>query len=280
MVSGRLPFLGDYAQAITYSITAEEPEPLTALRTGVPMELEWLVAKCLAKKAEERYQNAADLIVDLANLGKKIESGKSAVLKTAVGQTTPAPRPASKQRRATAVSLAVVGLLILLAVVFVAGTRFADGPPAIPTYQRLTFRRGTVTSARFAPGNTIVYSAAWEGSRRELFSTRPESSESRSLNIQDADVLAISKTGEMALAARSPRHLSASFGGPAESYPATLLQASLAGGAPREVLDDVVFADWTPDGELGVARMIEGRIRVESVLSCPSGGYSTKRPIE
>ena len=81
MVSGLLPFRGEYNQAITYSITSEEPEPLTALRTGVPMELEWLVAKCLAKKAEERYQNAADLIVDLANLGKKIESGKSTILR-------------------------------------------------------------------------------------------------------------------------------------------------------------------------------------------------------
>ena len=81
MVSGLLPFRGEYNQAITYSITSEEPEPLTALRTGVPMELEWLVAKCLAKKAEERYQNAGDLIVDLANLGKKIESGKSTILR-------------------------------------------------------------------------------------------------------------------------------------------------------------------------------------------------------
>ena len=81
MVAGLLPFRGEYDQAVTYSITNEEPEPLTALRTGVPMELEWLVAKCLAKKTEERYQNAGDLIVDLATLGKKIESGKSTILR-------------------------------------------------------------------------------------------------------------------------------------------------------------------------------------------------------
>ena len=264
MVTGQQPFKGHYDKAVMYSITNEHPEPITALRTGVPMELEWLVDKCLAKDASERYQSAGEVLVDLSTQRKRIESDQSAVLKTAVGQTTPAPRPASKPRRATAVSLAAFAALILLAAAFVAGTRFAEGPPAIPTYKRLTFRRGTVTSARFAPdGNTIVYSAAWDGGRRELYTTRPESSESRSLNIQDADVLAISKTGEMALAARSPRYLVASFGAPADSFPATLLQASLAGGAPREVLDDVVFADWTPDSELGVARMIEGRIRVE-----------------
>ena len=200
MVSGQRPFMGVYDKALLYEIVHDEPDALTGVRTGVPMELEWLVGKCLAKDANERYQSAAELLVDLSAQRKKIESGKSAVLKTAVGQTTPAPTsalgPAWKQRRPTAVSLAVFGLLILLVVAFVAGTRFAGEPAPIPTYQRLTFRRGTVTSARFAPdGNTIVYSAAWDGGRRELFSTRPESSESRSLNIQDADILAISKTG-------------------------------------------------------------------------------------
>ena len=191
MVCGQRPFKGVYDKALLYEIVHDQPDALTGVRTGVPVELEWLVGKCLAKDANERYQSAGELLVDLAAQRKQIASGKSAVLKTSVGQTTPgpasAPRPALKQRRATAMSLAVVGLLVLLAVAFVAGTRFTDGPPAIPTYKRLTFRRGTVTSARFAPdGNTIVYSAAWEGGRRELFSTRPESSESRSLNIQDA----------------------------------------------------------------------------------------------
>ena len=268
MICGQRPFKGVYDQALLYEIVHEAPDALTGVRTGVPVELEWLIGKCLAKDANERYQSAGELLVDLAVQRKGIESGKSAVLKTAVGQTRPGPasalRSAWKQRRPTAVSLAAAGLLILLAVAFVAGTRFAGEAPVIPTYKWLTFHRGTVTSARFAPdGNTIVYSAAWDGGRRELYTTRPESSESRSLNIQDADILAISKTGEMVLAARLSSYLGTSFSSPADSFPATLLQVSLAGGAPREVLDDVLFADWTPDGELGVARMVEGRTRVE-----------------
>ena len=262
MVSGQRPFKGVYDKALLYEIVNEEPDALTGVRTGVPVELEWLVGKCLAKDAGERYQSATELLVDLAKQQKQIESGKSAVLKTPAGQET--PQAAAKPRRAMAVPLIAAVLLILLAVAFVAGTRFAGEAPVIPTYKRLTFRRGTVTSARFAPdGNTIVYSAAWEGGRRELFTKRPGSPESRSLNIQDADILAISKTGEMVLAARPTQYLVASFGAPADSFSATLLQASLAGGAPREVLDDVLFADWTPDGELGVARMVEGRTRVE-----------------
>ena len=264
MVTGRLPFEGEREDAVAYSVVHQEPEPITALRVGVPVDLDRIVAKAMAKDRDERYQHVDEMIVDLRALRKQIESGKSAVVKTAVSQTTPEPRPAPKARRATTAVAAAAGLLILLALAFVAGTQFTDPAPDLPTYKRLTFRRGAVTSARFAPdGNTIIYSAAWDGGRRELFTTRLESSESRSLNIQDADILAISKTGEMALALRQPRYLEASFGAGNQSFPATLLQASLAGGTPREVLRNVLFADWTPDGQLGVARMVEGRTRVE-----------------
>ena len=94
-VSGRLPFRGDYDRAVMYSITSEEPEPLTGLRTGVPMELEWLINKCLAKQPDGRYQNAADLIVDLTALSKKMESGQSTIMGTKpVATGTPAgPNP-------------------------------------------------------------------------------------------------------------------------------------------------------------------------------------------
>ncbi len=53
LISGRLPFGGDYEQAVTYSIMNEDPQPLTAIRTGVPMGLEWIVGKLLAKKADD-----------------------------------------------------------------------------------------------------------------------------------------------------------------------------------------------------------------------------------
>ena len=103
MVSGRLPFRGDYDRAVMYSITSEEPEPLTGLRTGVPMELEWLINKCLAKQPDGRYQNAADLIVDLSALRKKMESGGSTIMRTKpVGTGTPAgPNPQLTNRSAS-----------------------------------------------------------------------------------------------------------------------------------------------------------------------------------
>ena len=64
MVSGRHSFPGDYEQAVVYEILNQDPEPLTAVRTNVPVELELLVSKCLAKKASLRYQSTAELITD------------------------------------------------------------------------------------------------------------------------------------------------------------------------------------------------------------------------
>ena len=83
MVCGQRPFRGEYDQALLYEIVHEEPEPLTGLRTGVPVELEFMIGKCLAKDAEQRYQNTADMIVDLSNMAEKLKSGKSRALRTA-----------------------------------------------------------------------------------------------------------------------------------------------------------------------------------------------------
>ena len=92
MVTGQQPFKGHYDKAVMYSITNEEPEPMTALRTGVPMELEWIVGKCLAKEADKRYRSTADMVVDLETLSEKLKSGKSAIVRASApaGIGTPA----------------------------------------------------------------------------------------------------------------------------------------------------------------------------------------------
>jgi serine/threonine-protein kinase len=72
MVTGRAPFRGDYEQAVIYSILNENPEPVTALRTGVPVELERIARKAMAKNASDRYQHADELLVDLRSLSAEI----------------------------------------------------------------------------------------------------------------------------------------------------------------------------------------------------------------
>jgi TolB-like protein/Tfp pilus assembly protein PilF len=77
MISGQLPFRGEREHAMFYSILNEDPEPITGLRSGVPMELERLIDKALAKNPDERYQSMEDILVDLKSLEKRNESGKS-----------------------------------------------------------------------------------------------------------------------------------------------------------------------------------------------------------
>ena len=80
MVRGKQPFPGLYNQAVLYEICNEDPEPLTAVRADVPMELELLVGKCLAKDRENRYQSASELIVDLRTTAEKLKSGRSRLM--------------------------------------------------------------------------------------------------------------------------------------------------------------------------------------------------------
>jgi serine/threonine protein kinase len=91
MISGRLPFAAEYDQAIFYSIQNENPEPLTSLRTGVPLSLEWIVNKLITKEPEERYQNANDLIIDL----KAIDLNSTGFSR--VSSSTVTPRPSTQQ---------------------------------------------------------------------------------------------------------------------------------------------------------------------------------------
>ena len=80
MLTGRLPFQGEYEPAVVYSILHEDPEPITGLRTGIPIELDWIVSKLLAKDREERYQHMDEVIVDLVALRKKLATGRTTTL--------------------------------------------------------------------------------------------------------------------------------------------------------------------------------------------------------
>jgi WD40 repeat protein len=127
-----------------------------------------------------------------------------------------------------------------------------------PTFQRLTFRRGYISASRFAPDRqTILYSAAWGGSPSEVFSTRPQTPASRSLNLPSTELLGISSTGEMAILLNA-RFLTG------WQRTGTLARVPIDGGAPREIVEDVQDADWTPDGrDLAVVRNMPGKRRLE-----------------
>ena len=132
MVVGEQPFKGDYEKAIQYSILNEAPEPITALRSGVPMELEVAVNKCLEKDLGDRYGSAAELEKDLRTLTRKLESGVSRVQPVAVAaEQAPRARHAS---RLPWLALAVTGL----ALGGLAWIQFTEPEPPRPILRRYT----------------------------------------------------------------------------------------------------------------------------------------------
>jgi len=120
MIAGQLPFKGEYEQAVVYSIMNEQPEPLTALRTGVPMELERIVNKTMAKEPSKRYQHADDFIVDIRKLKKQTEP--EMVIST---KSTPIETPKKSPK-----IYFITGILILAAVIVVGGYFFFKGKQA------------------------------------------------------------------------------------------------------------------------------------------------------
>jgi len=117
MLTGTLPFGGDYEQAVMYAIMNEELEPITALRTGVPMELERIVNKCLEKERSSRYQHTDELAVDLRKVKKEVET-KDTFSKSADSVVVP-------KKRVNQVGVAV-GVVFVLLLSFLGYFMFTD----------------------------------------------------------------------------------------------------------------------------------------------------------
>ena len=267
MATGRRAFDGNTSAVIFHAILESMPAAPCSLNPSLPPKLEEIITKALDKDLETRYQSAAEIRGDLKRLKRQMESARGASATGAVSSSSTAAAPPGETTGRHAVStatprprwvLASAAILLLagLTAAFFAGQRTAKLPS--PAYHLLTFRRGTIRTARLAPdGQTVIYSAAWEGTPVEVFTTRPESPESRSLGLPGAEILAVSPSGEIAVLLNSRQTKSMSHSG-------TLARVPLVGGAPREVLENVQWADWSPDGTaLAVAREVGGRNRLE-----------------
>ncbi|HKW03486.1 MAG TPA: protein kinase [Vicinamibacterales bacterium] len=236
MLTGRRAFQGDSAVETMNAILKADPPTAATGGAALPPGLDRLVMHCLEKSPEERFQSARDIAFDLEAL-----AGASS-------QTSAQPVTAGRSRWPKIAALALVAVAAGTAL-FLAGRSTARAPESA-VFEPLTFRRGNVAAARFAPdGRTVIYSARWEGGKRDLYSAQPGTPESRAIGLEAA-LLAVSKHGELAvLLGRANR---------------VLARMPTGGGAPREVLEDVTSADWGPDGDsLAVIHTVSGRDRIE-----------------
>jgi Serine/threonine protein kinase len=245
MLAGVSPFRADSPIETLNAILKDDPPDFLEMSVHVPGALDRVVRHCLEKNPDERFQSARDLAFDLGSLS---------------GLTSRAVSFYPKLRIKKRDVLKWLGLLLVVmavaAVAYVIGQHRGIQSP--PSYKRLTFRSGTIFNARFSPdGQTVFYGARWGGTPMAVFSVRADSPESRDLEMAaDTDILAVSRAGQLAISLH--RH---AIGYLRES--GTLAQVPIAGGAPREILDDVEYADWSPDGRLAVVRTAGGRCRLE-----------------
>jgi len=242
---------GTTAETLT-AIIREEPAPVAQLNPRLPAPIRWLLERCLSKDPEDRFGTTKDLARDLASIRDHLSDTSF------TGDISREAAAVAPPKRRLWPALAGFGLLAVGSAAGLFAGRGLWSTP-LPSFHQLTFRRGEVGGARFAPdGQTILYSAGWDGRPMEIFSTRTDSSESRPFGLQGAEVLAISPSGDMAVSIN--RRNIGSF-----QRVGTLAQTGLAGGgATREILEEVYWADWVPGKqELAVVRATGRGQRIE-----------------
>ena len=236
MLSAQRAFSGHTAIETLSAILHEDPPDLATTGVQVSPALERIVRHCIEKNPPERFQSVRDVAFALEEFVQHHS------------ETAAASVPSRGPRRYVVMATGA----LLLTIAFFAGLYAVrhSAPPEEAVFHRITYRRGTIRDARFTPdGMNVVYGAAFEGHGWELFTTRSDSNDSRELGLEDAQLLAVSARGELALLMRPRMHRIWNEQG-------TLATVAGAGGAPRELLDNITFADWSPDGsDLAVIRV-------------------------
>jgi Tol biopolymer transport system component len=258
MVVGRRPFDRRSVAETMAAILHEDAAPLGDVASGVPSALDGIVRCCLEKRPQDRFRSAHDLALAL----EAVHTGSG------VGMVPDLPVRSKFIAIWIAVAIAAAGAAVAAPYLGPTLARWSATMSAFGSrsdaadFQRLTFRRGWVSAARFAPeGRTVLYSAAWDGRPPELFLVHTDHPEARSLAASNADLLGVSPSGELALL-RAPivsLNIYHRIG--------TLALGSLGGGAPRDLLSGVRYADWEPGGhDLAAIRDVGDRRRLEYPL--------------
>jgi len=257
MLTGRRAFKGETEVDTITAVLLKDPPEVDLEQAGIPVSLRQIVDHCLEKEPENRFQSARDLAFSLETLSD-----------TPGGRVRRLGMP---KVQAKILPWAVAGLLLIVTLLLVG--KQAQQKTMLPDYRRLTFDKGTVYAARFAPEyRSVVYGAAWNGGPLQIFSTGGDSLSTQSPNFTDANVLAISKTGELALLLDGDHraHLEIENG--------MLAVAPLAGGSPKQILEDVRWADWGANDKLAVVHHAERGDQIEypidNVLYHSSGWIS------
>ena len=244
MLSGQRAFRRDTSAETMTAILKEDPPDLAELTKPTPPAVERIVRRCLEKKPLQRFQSARDLAFNLEGISGNTGSATATHVPEVV-----VPR---NFRPWVGAALAVIAVAAL--VWYVAGRR-----PFIPPvkFKRLTYQKGYLPNARFAKdGGTVVYSAQWESEPFGIYTVRTEFPQSTKVDVPSAILFAVASSGEMEIGVAPVHHTNFQSG--------TMSQSVMAGGAPRAQTNDVISADYAPDGKtLAIVRSANQKVQVE-----------------
>ncbi len=236
LVSGQLPFLGEHDQAVIYSIINDEPLPVTSLRSGVPLEFERIIHKCLEKDPDFRYQNTIDLQADLKRMKRDFEKEKVTSVATTI-LAKPRKRKRSKVSPIilwVAISICAVTLLLALS--------FSLFKPQKPTseFNLFPFTGGDEVSVfpSWSPDGMWIVYASDEGGNLDIWKKSIEGSEAIRITSSPYN------ENEPAF---SPDGRQIAFSSDREGSGIFIILAE--GGTPFRLTDFGVRPSWSPDGK-------------------------------
>ena len=231
MVTGQLPFQGEKQQSVTHQILHHVAEPVTALRTGVPLDLERIIEKCLQKDARNRYQDADDLLVDLRNLDKRSIRSQST-------------------RKGSRIWMPVALVLLAIAIVSVTWAILASNkveefknPLEDATFRKLTDIEGYKDATISPDGKLVAFVSDHDGQ----FDIWVSQVETGSIYNRTKGLYGDFRGGlqDVGFSHNSSELLS--FSVAIDPYYVKILP--LIDGPPKRILrDSVVMAFWSPDG--------------------------------
>jgi eukaryotic-like serine/threonine-protein kinase len=243
MISGKRAFHGETPADTMSAILKEDVPELSETTRNVPPGLERIVRHCLEKSPAQRFHSANDLAFDLEALTDLSTSTKSAA-RAVVARNEEQERI----RRFGWIAASVIAAAALLGLGFWWG--YGGAATSSVEYKQITFRTGDIGNARFTPDGSVIYSASFEGGQNQLYLATMNENGAREVGLKDAEILSISKKGELAI------RLKTQFL-PGYARSGTLARVPLSGGTPREMLDNIQDADWAADGEnLAVVRFV------------------------
>jgi tRNA A-37 threonylcarbamoyl transferase component Bud32/Tol biopolymer transport system component len=247
MLSGRSAFAAETISDTITQVLSVEPD-WQALPPTTPVRLRDLLRRCLQKDVSRRLRDIGDARLELDEMA----AGQVAAPAAPAGLANP-----ELTRRVRPREVLAVAALVVLSVVATAFLTGRNRGGMATTFRQLTFRHGTITGARLAAdGQTVVYAATWSGAAPELYIVRPESTESGSIGIANAGIYSVSSHGELAVALGCRLNWGECLG--------TLAQVPITGGSPREMVKDVLLADWGPDGQrIAVVSFSGGKFQLE-----------------